>query len=314
MKESADRCFNVFSPRYWLGQLDLRPLGLMRVLFGGALFIAIADVGPLLMDFFSDRGVAPRTALLGGLVRGNRFSLYDMAGPGWLVVLLYVLTLLAVLSFLVGFQSRASSILTFFLVCGLHERDLMLFDGSDNVIRVMLFWLMFMPVGARYSVDAALRSARGLPLITHGTALPMRMGQLQIAWIYLNTAIHKWGGGSWHNGNALRIALGLDHLFTRPLGKIMFDIPWATRLGTHVALGIEIAFLPLVLLPVWKPARLEAWLQTQSRARQIFVSLFFQPTYKALAILGGVLLHTGIALSMSVGDFSYIMIELRDPL
>jgi predicted DCC family thiol-disulfide oxidoreductase YuxK len=309
MKATADRCFNVFSPRYWLGQLDLRPLGLMRVAFGAALFIAIADIGPLLLDFFSEKGVAPRTALLGPLgVRNNRFSIFDMAGPNWVVIAFYVITLLAVLSFTVGFHSRASSVLTFFMVCGLHERDLMLFDGSDNVIRVMLFWLMFMPTGARYSVDASLRHARGLPLITHGTALPMRMGQLQIAWIYLNTAIHKWGGVSWHNGNALRIALGLDHLFTRPLGKLLYDIPFATRFGTHMALAIEIAFLPLVLLPIWKPAHLETWLKTQSRTTQRVVSLFFQPTYKALAILGGMSLHIGIALTMSVGDFSYIMI------
>ena len=309
MKQSADRCFNVFSPRYWLGQLDLRPLGLMRVAFGCTLFFAIADIGPVLMEFFSERGVAPRTVLLGSLVRANRFSIYDMAGPPWVVTLLYLMTLLAILSLIVGFQSRISSVLTFFLVCGLHERDLMLFDGSDNVIRVMLFWLMFMPTGGRYSVDAALRNARGLPLVTHGTALPMRMGQLQIAWIYLNTAIHKWGGVSWHNGNALRIALGLDHLFTRPLGKLFFNIPFATRFGTHAALAIEIAFLPLVLLPIWQPARLEAWLQTQSRAKQIAIGLFFQPTYKALAILGGIALHVGIAVTMSVGNFSYIMIS-----
>src|SRR5262249_14110394 len=148
-------------------------------------------------------------------------------------------------------------------VCGLHERDLMLFDGSDNVLRVLLFWMMFMPTGARYSVDAALRNARGLPLVTHATALPMRLGQLQIAWVYGNTAIHKWGGQAWHNGNALRIALGLDHLFTRTLGKVVFNLPVITHFGTHATLVIEVLFLPLVFLPIWKPARLEAWLATQ---------------------------------------------------
>jgi len=309
MKASADTCYNVFSPRFWLGQLDLRPLGLMRVAFGCALFIAIADVGPVLFDFFSETGVAPRQALLGSLVRPNRFSVYDVAGPPWLLLLLFVLTLVSVLCFTVGFQSRVASVTTFFLVCGLHERDLMLFDGSDNVIRVLLFWMMFMPTGARYSVDAALRNARGWPLITHATALPMRMGQLQIAWIYGNTAIHKWGGAAWHNGNALRIALGLDHLFTRPLGKFLFNYPAITRFGTHAALVTEIAFLPLVFLPVWKPKRVEAWLETQGPAKQRLVGLFFQPTYKALAIIGGVMLHVGIALTMSVGNFSYIMIS-----
>jgi predicted DCC family thiol-disulfide oxidoreductase YuxK len=302
VKESADRVYNIFSPRFWVGQLDLRPLGFMRIAFGAVLFWSTIDLAPVLIDFFSDDGVAPRWALFGGsgMVRAARFSVYDIAGPQWLLVLLFVLTLLAILAFMVGWHSRIASVATFLLVCGLHERNTFTLDGSDNMIRVLLFWLMFMPTGARYSVDAVLRAARGEPTITHGTALPMRMGQVNICWVYLNTTLYKWPGVEWHNGTALRIALGLDHLFTRTLGHVLFEQNWFLQIGTYFTLVAEVSMLPLVFLPLWKPSRgpLSRW-----------PSWLFQPTYKALGIAMVTAMHLGIAFLMSIGNFSWIMIS-----
>jgi hypothetical protein len=278
----------------------------MRIVFGLVTFNSVLDLSFVLYDFFSDGGVAPRSLLLGQLRRGNSVCIYDLAGPPWVLVTLYVLTLVSILAFAVGWHTRLASIATFFLVCGIHERNLQVFDGSDNVLRVMLFWLMFMPTGARYSLDAVLRAARGLPTITHGPALPIRIGQVQIAWVYLNTIIYKWPGVEWQNGTALRIALGLDHLFTRTLGHFIYNQEWLTRIGTHFTVVTEISFLPLVFI----------WWNREQAAR--FIGLKKrpvpwwspgQPTLKGLAILLGTGLHLGIATMMSVGHFSYIMIS-----
>jgi predicted DCC family thiol-disulfide oxidoreductase YuxK len=300
VKASANRVYNLFSARYWLGQLDLRPLGFMRIAFGAVLFWSTLDLSPVLFDFFSDSGVAPRGALLGSMVRQARFCLYDVAGPPWVLVALYWLTLLSILIFMLGWHSRLASITTFLLVCGIHERNLLVFDGSDNMIRVLLFWLMFMPTGARYSVDAVLRAARGQPLITQASALPIRMGQINIAWVYLDTVLYKWPGVEWHNGSALRIALGLDHLFTRSLGRWMFGQSWFLWLGTHFTVVAETAMLPLVFLPLGRPAtgRLSRWPRW-----------LFQPTWKALGLALVTAMHLGIAVLMSIGNFSYVMIS-----
>jgi len=299
---------NIFAPSFWLGELDLRPLGLTRIVFGAVLFMCVADIGPYLVAFLSDDGVAPRYALLNGLARLDRFCLFFAVGSHWLLTLLYAADLVALAAFCVGYRTRTASVVAFILTSGMHERNVMLFDGSDNVVRVMLFWLLFMPCGARYSVDAALREARGQPVRMTAPALPMRLGQLQIAWIYLDTAMQKWPGTSWHNGAALHTALGLDHLFGRPLGQFVFHVPWLTTIGTHFAFAAEIAFLPLIFLPMSKTRRISAWLERQSPAVAAMVGLLFQPTYKALALLYGTALHVGILLLMSIGNFSYVMI------
>jgi len=300
--------YDVLSASYWLGALDLRPLGLMRILFGAVLFLAVADIGPVLFTFLSDDGVMPRSALLDGLMRRDRFCVLLAVGPNWLLALLFAADLVALAAFTVGYRTRTANIVAFVLTSGIHERNFMPFDGADNVVRVMLFWTMFMPCGARCSVDAVLASARGEPVRETACALPIRIGQMQIAWVYLNTVIHKWPGASWHDGSALHTALGLDHLFVRSLGKRVFHWPLFTKLGTHFALAVERAFFPLVFLPLFKTPGIAAWLERQSPAVRQSLGLMFQPTPKALAILLGMALHLGIAVLMAVGNFSYVMI------
>ena len=255
VNETTDRFYNIFSDRFWLGRIDLRPLGLMRVVFGAVLFWSTIDLAPVLRAFFSDDGVVPRAALL-AIARNNRVSVFDFSGPPWLLVGMYALTLAAIMAFTVGFRSRLASVATFVLVTGLHERNTYALDGSDNVLRVMLFWMMFMPVGARYSFDALARDARGEPTMTHGMAMPIRLGQLQIAWVYLNTVLYKWPGVAWHDGTALRIALGLDHMFVRRPGQLLFHQRPLVALGTHATIYVELLFLPLVFPPAREtPAR-----------------------------------------------------------
>jgi hypothetical protein len=298
---TTDGYYNCFSGRFWLGRIDLRPLGLMRVAFGGLVVWSILGFAPELLDFFSDdQGVAPRSAILHGLVRDSRVSLFDLAGPTWMLLLLYGVTLAAALLLMIGWHTRAASVVAFLMVTSLHERNLMVLDGSDNVTRVLLFWLMFMPSGARYSVDAWLRLQNGKPLVTHSIAFPIRIGQLQVAWIYLNSAMHKSYGAVWHNGTALGLALGLDHMFTTPFGHLMSQQHWFTSLGTNATMAIEWSFLPLCFVPISRPdtgplARLPRWI--------------FQPTWKAVALAAGTALHIGIALLMLVGNFSYIMMS-----
>ncbi|MHB8420116.1 MAG: DCC1-like thiol-disulfide oxidoreductase family protein [Myxococcales bacterium] len=279
----ADGCYNFLSRRFWTGDLDLRPLGLFRIAFGLVLILAVADIGPVLFDLLSDEGVMPRAALLGGIARSNRFSIMDFAGPRWAVVLVWALALLAVVAFTVGWRSRMATVASFLLVCGLHERNLLVFDGADNVIRCLLFWAMFMPVGGRYSVDAVRRAARGLARRDVAPAFPMRLGQLQIAWVYLNTFLYKWGGSHWHDGTALRYGLGLDHLFTRWLGQQLFNQAWFIYPGTYFAITWEAAAFFLIFFPV------------------------LQPKLKGVGLAGGYLLHAGIWLTLNVGNFSYLM-------
>jgi len=147
----------------------------------------------------------------------------------------------------------------------------------------MLFWSMFMEVGGRFSVDAWRRSRAGLPRRDLGWALPIRMAQLQFAWIYLDSVVWKLQGQYWAKGEGPAFRARTRPLFTRPLGAKLFNTAWFIVPGSYYSLGVEAAFLFLVFAPFW------------------------QPRLRAVALVTGFSLHGGIWLLMNVGNFAYIM-------
>lgn len=269
---------------FWVGPIDTRPLALMRITFGVALVGATLDVAPVLRDLLTDEGILPRGALLSGLARTARFSVFDVAGPTWISWLLLLGTLVATVCFAVGFHTRAATVLSFFLVSGLHERNLAVFDGADNVIRVMLFFLMFAPAGDHYSLDALRRPAVDRLPAEGRSGFTIRLIELQFAWVYLGSALGKVRGPTWRDGTALHYALSLDHLFTRKLGAMLADVRAVVVPATYGTLVFEGAFVLLVFSPVGRKVT------------------------RAIAVVCGVALHVGIGLTMRVGNFSHLMI------
>jgi hypothetical protein len=158
-------------------------------------------------------------------------------------------------------------------------RDPLILDGSDLVFRFVPLWLAFTPAGQRWSLDARRRSEG--PTV-RGWALPIRILELQIAWIYLATGLEKLGGIDWIVGTAAYYALQLEHTFGRPWAHAIAVDPTLSHLISWYTLAVELAFLLLVMIP--------------SRLTRLI----------AAAAAGA--MHIGILLLMNVGNFPLVMI------
>ncbi|MBI2382700.1 MAG: DUF393 domain-containing protein [Gammaproteobacteria bacterium] len=135
--------------------VDLRTLALFRVLLAGAVAL---DLGRRLADtaaFYGDAGVLPRDAWARG-VEPWRWSLHAAGGETWLAGLLIGLQLLVALALLLGWRARLSALLTFLLLVSLQNRNPLILSPADNLMAALLFWSPFLPISARWSVDAAL--------------------------------------------------------------------------------------------------------------------------------------------------------------
>lgn len=267
----------------WLPAADLRCVGLFRITFGLVMLSEIADFAPFLRVGLSDEGFWPRSVALAGDV--GRFSLMDVSGPPWVAYGYWSLALAACICFIVGWHSRLATAATLVLATGMMERNPFICDYSDQVIRVLLFWSLFLPVGNWYSIDAAMARSKGRPLAREGSALEIHLIGLQVGWIYLSTFLYKLPGVAWRNGTAVHFALGNEHDYARALGSLLRSMPWVTTAATYLTLAIEGAFLPLAFMPFW------------------------QPQARALALLTGAAMHVGIWLTMCVGEFSWLMIS-----
>ena len=274
---------NSLKREYWLGDIDLRPAALFRIALGAFVLFDLLEFTPNLRAWFSDEGVFPRASFIANWARTTRFVPMDAFGSPLLVWVYWGLAFVFAAMMLVGYRSRLASFLTFVLMAGFQERLPPLFDGSDSVLRLMLFWNAFTRSGNLWSVDSLRAAAAGSPLPRKGPALPVRLLQLQPGWIYLCSIIFKMEGSFWRNGTALHYVLHLDKVFTQPYLAFLGDIKPLVYIGSYGTLVVEGSFLALTLCP------------------------FYPRITRIIAMLEGTALHAGIGLSMRIGHFSYLM-------
>ena len=125
--------------------------------------------------------------------------------------------------------------------------------GGDALLRLFLFWGMFLPLGARLSLDARREPAlRALPAQYVSAATVALLGQVCL--VYFATGAHK-SGELWADGTAVRYALDLDPLVTG-FGVWLRDhadalLPLATHgVVWFERLGPLLAFAPIATGPV----------------------------------------------------------------
>src|ERR1700682_2182268 len=265
---------------FWIGSTDLAPLSLFRILYGVQLFNWIWQLYPNLGAFFTDEGILPRRALM--VTYADRFSLLNVLGPWWQVAIFWALSLVVAALLTIGWRSRLMSFLAFVVVTSFSFRNPLILDGSDFVFRLVPLWMTFSDPGARYSLYALARAARG-ERTGRGFALPVRILELQVAWIYLATGLEKMTGTLWPGGLATYYSLQLEHTFGRALAKPIATNDVLARLMTWDTLVFEIGFLPLAMLP--------------SRVTRL------------LAVAMAASLHLGILVLMNVGNFPVIMLS-----
>ncbi len=138
--------------------IDLRTLALFRALLGLLLLASVLGCCSDLGVFWTDDGVMPRRWLVEADSRW-RLSLYLVNGQSWFVALLLALQAGFALMLALGWRTRLATVASFALWVSLLNRNPLVLNGGDLLLCCLLFWAMFLPLGARHSVDVALSSA-----------------------------------------------------------------------------------------------------------------------------------------------------------
>jgi len=241
--------------RFFFEPRTARVLGLYRIVIGlltlYSFLLFAKDAG----TFFSNEGVLRLETLEKVNAREWHSLLRWVRSPLGVNLLLGALFVAAV-SFTVGFRTRLSAIALFILVASFHERNNLVLNSGDTVLRTMLFLFMFAPAGSALSFDR-LRQRVGLP---EGTALPpvrvlpwaQRMMQLQVALIYVTTAYAKTRGDLYHTGAAMYYISGLIDFNVRGVETLM-NYPVLYSALTFGMLFFEIAIPFLIWFRATRP-------------------------------------------------------------
>ena len=223
---------------------------LFRVVFGGYLFVHFLQLIPWGPELFSSRGVLPdgsRSPIL--YLFPNVLALWD--SPPFVTALLVGAAGLSLL-LLVGVYDRIAAVLLWYIWACVFGRNPLISNPSLPYVGWMLLAHAFLPPAPYGSLA---RRGRSDP----GASWRMPQGIFVAAWIlmglgYSYSGFTKLMSPSWVDGSA--IARVLENPLARPgpLREAVLAMPaWFLRLNTWFALGLELSFAPLALIPRLRP-------------------------------------------------------------
>lgn len=267
--------------------IDLRSLAAYRIAIALLLLVDLATRAVDLSDHYTDHGFYPRSARIAlehsdwydGEIR-YEWSLHMLSGESWAQAGLFLLAALFAAGMLVGYRTRLCTIVSAVLLCSLQARNPLVLDAGDTLLRCIMIWSMFLPLGAACSVDRrrdAGEPGRRQLLSVAGAAL-----LLQVAVMYWFTATAKndpiWTG----DYSAVYYVLNID-IITTPFGHWLLRFPVLLQVLTFITFWLELVGPCLALCPL-----LTRW-------------------PRAVVVLSFWLLHLGMALTMSLGILEWVV-------
>lgn len=173
--------------------LDYRSLAVFRVLVALVVLIDLALRFPHTYTLYSDSGPYPRYLSMEN-IHPDRWSVFFANGSPEFAWLLFVIGMVAAVSMMAGWRTRLATVVLWVIVLSLQSRNNHANSGADTLMRMSLFWGMFLPLGARWSADARLGAPHD-PTVAGGTvANAVGFGLiLQGACVYFFTALMKDG-------------------------------------------------------------------------------------------------------------------------
>lgn len=240
--------------RFWFGELDARPIGLMRIIVGVIVAWILAERIPPAETTFSHRGWLSHEAAL-QLMDPWHWSLFHLYDGPVAVQLTLAVGALAALCFAAGLLTRVTGVVAFVVLASMQVRNPAVLYGADSVVRIWFFYLLLADSGAAYSIDGVRRRlARGEPGFMAAPptlqAWPVRLFQFQVATVYLLTGINKAYGTDYHEGTALWLAVA------NPTYSRFFVLePLYAALYPFLVLGTKITLYWEMALPFMVPFR-----------------------------------------------------------
>lgn len=254
--------------------LDLRSLALFRVVVALTLLCDAIAHADLLRPFFTDAGIVPR-ALVSTAGDPARLSLHMVSGALGVQAVLWLGQILAAAALLVGWHSRAAAIAAWLLGLSACARDPLIVSAGDAFLVTLLLFGSFVPLGARFSLDA-VDAPDARPSSHRHAGFGNLALLLAIATAPAIAALAQGGASPAAATAALRQALE-SPAFAHAPGTWLLGMPGPLAAVAAVALVLQFLVPVATLLPG------------------------FQPVLRRVALAAGLLLALGLALAFDTG-------------
>ena len=184
---------------------------------------------------------------------------------GDLVTLIYALTVVSTVAFVLGWHTKAANVATLIGFIAIVAQNPVVSSQGDNLIRVTLLWLLLMRTAEHWSLDERRRrrreelSPRARRPVNGDDALPQwlwtslhNIGLIGLATqtvlLYLTAGLDKVSDDDWQHGTALYYTLQLPEYRPFPwLSDLLSHNSVVLALATYSVLLTQLFFAPLLL-------------------------------------------------------------------
>ncbi len=239
LREVLDRLFGI----------DDRSLAAFRIGIGALVLADLWTRSSAREQHYSDYGILPREAyarLL--LVSDWQWSIHLWAGSVAAQVLLFAVAAVAATALLVGYRTRVAVVVTWAMLVSLQARNPMVLYGADQLLRLMLFWAMFLPLDAAWAIDRR-RDARSASQRSRHLSMASAALLLQPCVMYFFAGVLK-SNASWRSGEALGYALSSE-MYVTSFGRFLAGFPEFVSTMSRSVPWMEL-FAPVFLLVPWR--------------------------------------------------------------
>ena len=266
---------------------DDRSMALYRVLIG---IVVMADVIYRLEDltnFYTDIGIIPRALFLNEMAMPWSFSLHLGNGSFGFAVIMFSIHLILGLLMTLGYKTRWATLGAFIMTVSVHNRNWLVNNGGDDVLRAILFLSIFLPLNRCFSIDSAMQNEKK-PTNDYFSAWTLTFF-LQVFVIYFVSYILK-NHPIWRNDFTAVFYSGRLDIFATPLAIWMRNYPFLEKFSTIFSIYLE-WLGPILLVGSFLFSKYW-WV-----VRTVLVALFIS-------------FHFGIFLTMNIGLFTFIAMAM----
>lgn len=258
--------------------LDLRSLALMRIAYG---LVILADLFTRSRSFemhYTESGAFPLRMVFAMGLQPDQFSLHVLSGSTEYQMFLFVLHGVVATLLLVGWRTRLMTVLCFIMAVSLQNRNFLILNGGDNWMRIVLFWMIFLPWGARFSLDSNRTDPEDSTTVSNVATTGLI---LQTMAVYFVSALYKTGPAWRTEGSAAYLSLQ--------------QLEWNSDWGTYLLYYPD--FLVFCTFSLFYFELIGPWM---------LISPFWSQPLRALATGGFIAFHAGLVLTMELGVFPYV--------
>ncbi|MDT7547217.1 MAG: hypothetical protein QOE99_3327, partial [Actinomycetota bacterium] len=182
--------------------IDTAPMAALRIAVGLLTIGWTLSLLPDAQTFLGSGGVQH------GLPHYDSGAWAVQIGPPYLIL---AVLLAAAVALTLGWRTRVVSVLIWLLLVAIQRRDPWILNSGDLLLRELAFFVMLMPAGETWSLDAR-RRLKGGGVERLRAPWGLRLLQMQVSAIYLFSVWAKVRGTTWNDGTAVGIALQLQDL------------------------------------------------------------------------------------------------------